>query len=273
MGRIEALEPAEDVSEGAGTLVEFVDADGESISRIVLGKQVMREGQANPMFGGAGGGEYPVGRYLRRLGEDSKVFLVSEAFSSVDTNAEGWLNRDFFKVSKARSIRVTSSTNEETNWHVYRETEAGTWALEDPQEGDELDSAKTSSFNSVLSSPSFADVSKSEFDSELEAEIVTFDGFTYTLQIGEQDEDSRRAVAISVAADLPSEREAGEDETGGRQDAAGRGIRGFAERADGQARGREKVRRLDLSRFQLDGHGADEKEIRDLDRPRTGRNA
>jgi len=47
------------------------------------------------------------------------VAVVSEPFSSVEPKPEEWLNKDFFKVEKLKSISVTT-TNATNNWKLSR---------------------------------------------------------------------------------------------------------------------------------------------------------
>ena len=211
--RIEVVVPGEEAKDGTGIAVEFTDKSGESAGQIVLGKQIMREGQANPMFGGAGGGEYPVGRYVRTLGDDGGIFLVNEGFQTIHADAPSWLDRAFLKVTKPKSIQVTYLSDEEGGWHLTRETDTGDWSLVNAGADEVIAKTKTTSLNSVLSSPSFGDVNRETFEPEFEAEIATFEGFTYRLKVGAKSDEEKRLVQVGVVGSFAESREAAEDET------------------------------------------------------------
>ncbi len=138
--------------------------------------------------------------------------------SNLEAKPEQWLNKDFLKVEKIRSIAVTYpvATN---SWKVTRETESATdWKLSEAKPGEQLDSSKTSGFSYALSSPSFNDVLPADtkpeqagLDKPTVVTLDTFDNFTYTLKVGQKTNDNV-PVAVSVAAQIPKERTAGKDE-------------------------------------------------------------
>ena len=107
LGRYKLLPP------GPGTntavLVELRDQGGKVIKSLLLGKTHMRksEGRPSPM-GEMGESEgCPDGRYVM-VGTGAKtVAVVSDPLSNLEAKPESWLNKDFFKVEKIRSIAVT----------------------------------------------------------------------------------------------------------------------------------------------------------------------
>jgi hypothetical protein len=136
--------------------------------------------------------------------------------SNIEPKPEQWVNKDWFKIEKLKSISVLT-TNATNNWKVTRESETGEWKLADAKGDEKLDSAKTGAFGYLLSSPSFNDVvinAKPEttgLDKPTVATLETFDNFSYTLKIGGSGEGDRQ-VQIVVSANLPKERVAGKDE-------------------------------------------------------------
>lgn len=209
LGTLELVEPGK--GKDAGTLLTFKDKDGKEVATLLLGKQHMRESGQQSQFGG---GSYPDGRYLMPDGKADAVALVEETFSSVETDAKSWLQRDFFKVEKPRSIAVTTTNS----WKVTREKEGADWQLVDAKEGEKLDSAKTSSFNYALSSPSFDDVLIDPKPEDVglatpqRVVLETFDGFTYTIDAGRKEGDDNYYLKVTVTAELPPERKPAEDE-------------------------------------------------------------
>jgi hypothetical protein len=187
---------------------------------MLLGKTHMRktEGRPSPM-GDMGDNEgFPDGRYVM-VGTGTKTLsVISDPMSNMETKPDQWLNKDFFKVEKIRSIAVTYpvATN---SWKVTRDTDSSNdWKLSDAKPGEQLDSSKTSSFSYALNSPTFNDVlpadTKPEQDGLDKPTVVTlqtFDDFTYTLKVGQKTNDAF-PVALTVTAQIPKARTAPKDE-------------------------------------------------------------
>jgi len=211
LGRMELL-PPDQGGTNSGTLVELKAADGKLIRSVLLGKKSVRGGADD----GMGGGGFPNGRWIYLPDKPGTVYLVSESFADVEPKPEHWLDKDFFKVEKAKAIAVQfpEATN---SWKVTRETETGEWKLADAKAGEKLDSAKTSGLSYALSSPSFTDVAvgltpaQTGLDHPTTVSLETFDHFTYTLRIGAKTNDTVY-LTVAVAADFPKERTPGKDE-------------------------------------------------------------
>lgn len=226
------LKPVQDVEVGAsqfgrlelntdgqapasGTLVEFKDAKAANLKSIVLGKKYLKEAPAGGMGGMDGG--FPAGRYVL-VPETKKVWLVNESFSNIETKPEQWLEKEFFKIEKVKSISVTAP-NPTNTWSLSRETENGEWKMADLKEGENFDASKASTLNYALSSPNFNDVASPEAKPEeigmkepTVAKLQTFDGLDYTVTIGGNTNEETLYLKMSVAGELPKERAAGKDE-------------------------------------------------------------
>jgi hypothetical protein len=199
-----------------GTLVEFKDSKSANLKSLVLGKKVMKEAPQGGGMGGMGGG-FPAGRYVM-VPETKKVWIVNETFSTVDTQPAQWLDKDFFKVEKIKSVAVTSP-NPTNTWSLSRETETGEWKMNDLKEGENFDNAKASTLNYALSTPSFNDVASPETKPEeaglatpTVAKIQTFDGFNYTVTIGSNTNEENLHLKVAVTGDFAKERKPGENE-------------------------------------------------------------
>jgi hypothetical protein len=141
------------------------------------------------------------------------VALISDPLNNVEPRPEQWLNKDFFKIEKVRSVAVTfpSETN---SWKLARETEHDEWKLADATEEEQLDSSKASGVIHPLQSPNFADVAaqpEAGMETPTVVNIETFDQFTYTLKVGEKVNDNY-PLTMAVSAHLPKERTANADE-------------------------------------------------------------
>jgi Domain of unknown function (DUF4340) len=205
--------------EGSGTnsalAVEFKDQNDKTIRSLLLGKKHMRKSDRPSPYGEMGEEGYPDGRYVK-VGNDNNVAVISDALANIEPKPDQWLNKDFFKVDKIRSIAV-AFPNATNSWKLSRETETGEWKLADAKPGEQLDASKASGVTSPLGSPSFVDVAagaKPEslgLDKATMATIETFDQFTYTLKVGQKTNDNY-PLMMSVAAQLPKERTPGKDE-------------------------------------------------------------
>lgn len=215
-GRLSLLNPNEDKGTNSGTLVEFKGTNAATLKSIILGKKYTKESQGGA-FGG--GGEFPVGRYVLVPENPPKVWLVNETFANVDTKPEQWLNKDFLKVEKVKSVSVNYPDKPTNSWSLSRETETGDWKMADVKEGENFDHTKASSLNYALSSPSFNDVASPELKPEetglaqpTVAKIETFDGFAYTVNIGTKTNEDNYFLKVNVAANFAKERTPGKDE-------------------------------------------------------------
>jgi hypothetical protein len=218
LGRYKLLPPGQ--ATNTAVLVELRDSNGKVIKSLLLGKTHMRksEGRPSPM-GEMGENEgFPDGRYVM-VGTGAKtVAVVSDPLSNLEAKPDLWLNKDFFKVEKIRSIAVVFpvATN---SWKVTRDTESATdWKLAEAKPGEQLDSSKTSSFSYALNAPSFSDVLPADtkpeqtgLDKPTIITLDTFDNFTYTLKLGQKTNDNLPMV-VSVTAQIPKERTPDKDE-------------------------------------------------------------
>ena len=194
----------------AAVTVDFKDQNDKTIKSLLLGKKHMRKSDRPSPMGDLGEQGWPDGRYVK-VPNSENVSLISETFEKIEPKPEQWLNKDFFKIEKPRSISITFPTPT-NSWKLTRETETGDWKLADAKPGEQLDTSKASGVSNPFSSASFTDVMTNS-PSDLDKSIVvdTFDNFSYTIKVGPKTNDNY-VLAMSVSADLPKERTAGKDE-------------------------------------------------------------
>jgi hypothetical protein len=197
----------------AATVVDLKDQKDKSIKTLLLGKKHMKKSDRPSPYGEMGEEGWPDGRYVK-LGDSDNATLISDALANIEPKPEQWLNKDFFKIEKVRLVAVTfpAATN---SWKLTRDTETAEWKLAEAKPTEQLDNSKASGVANPLASPSFADVAVSVtpegLDKPTVATVDTFDGFTYTLKVGQKTNDNY-PLALAVAAQLPKERTAGKDE-------------------------------------------------------------
>jgi hypothetical protein len=197
-------------------LLEFKNAQGQTLQSVRLGKKHTRKSERpSPMSFGEEG--FADGRYVMLGGDAKTVLTLSDPLNSVDPKCAEWLDKDFFKVEKPRTISF-ASTNAADSWTLSRASELAPWVLEQAKPGEVLDTNKVSSLASTLSYPSFVDVAadsapeKTGLDKPLTVNIETFDHFTYTLKIGHKTPENDYNVTVAVAGDIPSARTPDKDE-------------------------------------------------------------
>jgi hypothetical protein len=196
-------------------VVDFKDQAEKPIRTLLLGKKHMKKGAARPSpYGDMGEEGWPDGRYVKVGTDSDNVSVISDALANIEPKPEQWLNKDFFKVEKVRSVAV-NFPNPTNSWKLTRETETGEWKLAEAKPAEQLDSSKASGVANPLTSPAFTDVASSmkpdELDKPTVATVETFDNFTYTLKVGQKTNDNF-PLAMTVTADLPKERAPGKDE-------------------------------------------------------------
>jgi hypothetical protein len=194
--------------------VEFIGQNDKPIQTLLLGKQHLRKPAGAAQSDGVDAG-WPDGRYVR-VGDSDHVALISDPLENADPKPDAWLDKDFVKVQKARTIEV-SFPNATNSWKLTRESESGDWKLADAKAGEELDKEKIIGLSNPLSSPSFLDVTASGQPGAAGAtaptvvKIATFDDFDYTFRIGAKTNEDY-PVTVAVTAQIPTARKVGKDE-------------------------------------------------------------
>lgn len=216
LGRLELLEPG--APAGGGTVIEFRDTAGQPLASLLLGKQqtTLQDAPAS-QFGPGGPREVPIGRWVMDPADPTVAALVSEVLSHIQPTPGPWLNKDFFKVEKIKSIEVRYPDQVTNSFRLSRENESGEWALAGLDPGLELDATKTSGFNYAFGSPSFEDVvldaatTELGLDSPTRIMIETFNGFDYDITSG-RTVDGKLPIRVAVQGVYPRERVADEGE-------------------------------------------------------------
>lgn len=212
--------PRLDLVPGQGTnaalVVDLKDQNDKSLQTLLLGKKHLQKSKGASPYGDMGDQGWPDGRYVKVGSSSDTVALISDALTSIEPKPEAWLNKDFFKVEKVRSIAVEGPavTN---SWKIARDSETAEWKLADAKPTEQLDTSKTSSLGTALNSPSFTDVltgtnaDQLGLDKPTVVSLDTFDDFSYTFKVGHKTNDTYPLV-MTVSAKLPSERTPGKDE-------------------------------------------------------------
>jgi hypothetical protein len=215
LGRLQLLDAGHGTN--SATLLKLEGKDDKVMDTVLLGKKHFRKMSAEDAmrFGEEGPAD---GRYVMTPHDKNHVLLVGDSLNSADPKPETWLNKDFFRVEKPKSISVTFPDAATNSWKLVRESETAEWKLADVKKDEKLDSTKTSGPTTPFASPAFNDVvyppGKPEdhgFDKPTVISIETFDRFHYTVKVGKKTGEEY-PVEVSVAANLPKERTPVKDE-------------------------------------------------------------
>ncbi len=191
------------LDEKSAMKVVLSDSNDKIMAELLLGKEHMKKStNPNPMFGGA----YPDGRFVLVKGIENPI-LINETLNSLTEKSSSWLNSDFIKPEKIKSIKLDS----DEKWELTKENESAEFAISvNPPEGKEFDKSKASSIESTFRYFSFNDISKGKLESKGSLTIETFDNFKYILSLGEK--DSKKYLSVQLSANFENKRVAVKDE-------------------------------------------------------------
>ncbi len=196
----------------SGTQLEFRDADGKPLARLIVGAKFFKREPENPARA------IGDGRYVMLPDDTAMVIVVADPLTLASAKSADWLSRSGFAAEKVKSMDVALAGGE--RWKIERPGDNANWKLNPMHGAEKLDVMRANSASYSLNNVELADVAApgaKGADSGLDrpsATIVaaTFDGLTYTVRLGKLEGDNTYAtVAI-----------AGEAKAGG-PDAAERG--------------------------------------------------
>jgi hypothetical protein len=191
--------------DGAGTLVEFKDAAGKSLARLVLGKKVLKKDPLNPLPAAKDG--VPAGRYVRVGGAKETVIVVSDPLNSAEARPGRWLSRDFIKVDRIRTL-AAGPEGAAPGWKIARTEEWGQWKFAGG--GGQLNPSAAVTAANKLGSLSFDDVATDAKGVATEKPVVvtaeTFDNLVYTFKLARKQGAEEYLVGFTVAGEPPAKR-------------------------------------------------------------------
>lgn len=187
------------------TLLELCGAGGKPIRTLWLGKQHMHESsQPGPE---AAAESWPDGRYVLTASNSTEVAVISNPLNEASPEPDQWLDKTFIKIEKPESVSVEfpDATN---SWTLVRASETNNWKLADARPGEKLAQSKASGTANSFSAPSFEDVAtgvnpkQAGLDKPTRVEIKTFDGFAYSLKVGDET-NGNYYLTVHTSATLP----------------------------------------------------------------------
>lgn len=202
--RVELADPGKG-GEGTGTLVEFKDAAGKSLARLVLGKKVLKKDPMNPLPSAKDG--VPAGRYVRVDGAGDIVVVVSDPLEKAVADPGRWLTKEFVKVDRIKTLAVGPEGGA-PNWKISRTEEWGQWKF--AAGGERLHPSAAVMAVNKLGQLSFNDVAVDPGTAAADKAIVivaeTFDNLVYTLKLRKTGKGDDYYVTFTVTGEPPKTR-------------------------------------------------------------------
>lgn len=217
LGDVALLPPGEGTAEMTGLQVEMKNEKGEVLGSFIAGKTVESAGGASSNNFMGGGGQQ---RWVRTPKDEDTIWLTSESLYDLQADPKEWLDKAFIDVKDIKSVEVTLADAAES-WTAVRKDLENPFAFAGGNAGGELDTAKADFLNRAFSGTVLNDVVTKEkagadfMKGAAKVKIVTFQGFTYVIDLVEKKEGESEAkyyVTFAVSADLPKERKAAADE-------------------------------------------------------------
>jgi hypothetical protein len=206
--RLQLVEPKDEKAKDAGTVVEIKDKAGKTVTRLLLGRKVVRQSATTAPTKGTPDAS---GRYV--AGTEPGVFVVvSDPLTLAEAKPAPWLSRDLIRVHQA-SRMSSLGPDGKVRWSAARESESADWKS---TQGDKLDSNKLQDLVSVLIYVALADVapdaSKAGFENGVTLKIDTFLNYHYALTFGNQEGDLRY-MKVALEGDPPPTRKPEKNES------------------------------------------------------------
>jgi hypothetical protein len=207
--RVELADPGKGA--GSGTRVEFKDGSGKVLASLVLGKKVLKKDPLNPLPAAKDG--VPAGRYVRIASGKDAVVVVSDPLPKAEADPGKWLNRDFFKADRIKTLTVGPEGGA-PNWKIARAEEWGQWKF--AAGGGDLHPGAAVAASNKLGSLSFNDVAAgpdaAAGGKPLVAVAETFDNLVYTVKLAKGKAGDDYLVSFTVAGEPPKARAPEKDE-------------------------------------------------------------
>lgn len=190
--------------EGAGTAIEFRDAAGAPLARIILGKKVLKKDPMNPLPGAREG--VPAGRYVLPPAGKDRVVAVSDPLSAAEADPAKWLKKDFFRAERIRTLAV-GPEGAAPEWKITRDEEWGQWRFVG---GGKLDGSAAVAATNKLGGLNLADVVPDPGrDAVHKGTLVvadTFDNLTYRIRIAKRKTADDYQLSFAVSGTPPRKR-------------------------------------------------------------------
>jgi hypothetical protein len=167
--------------EGAGTLVEFLAADGKSLARLIVGKRYFKSEPDNPERAAADG------RFVMRPDEPATVYIVSDPLAQASAQSADWIDRTSFVAEKVKTLELRFPGG--GGWRIARQADDANWKLAGAKAGEKLDVTRANAASYSLGILQLADVAPhgakdTGLDQPVVVDAATLDGLSYAIRVG-----------------------------------------------------------------------------------------
>jgi len=135
---------------GAGTLLEFLSAEGKPLARLLVGKKYFKRAPDDPAAALADG------RFVLLPDKPDAAYVVSDPLLQATAASAAWIDATGVRVGKVKSLELRSADG--SRWRIERAGETTPWKLDGARRGEKLDVTKANAASYSLSLLSLADV-------------------------------------------------------------------------------------------------------------------
>ncbi len=173
--------------DASGTQVEFADAEGKPLARLIVGKKYFKREVDDPDKARADG------RFVALPGELGTVYLVSDPLAQASARSAEWIERSAFQVEKVKSLELRYPDG--GGWRIERDGDNAEWRLAGARAGEKLDVSRANAASYSLSLLELADVAPKDthdtgLDKPISIEATTLDGLAYSIKVGKLEGDN-----------------------------------------------------------------------------------
>ena len=168
----------------SGTQVEFADADGKTLSRLIIGKKYFKREVDNPDKARADG------RFVALPGEPKMVYIVSDPLNQATTRSAGWIDKTSFRVEKVKALEVRYPGG--GGYRIERDGDSADWRLAGAKPDEKLELARANAASYSLSLLELADVAPkgTALEEPVSIQASTLDGLSYSIKVGKLQDDN-----------------------------------------------------------------------------------
>lgn len=189
--------------DASGTQVEFKNAEGKTLGAMTVGKKHFKREPDNPDKAPGDG------RFVALPGETGTVYLVGDPLPQATTRTAEWIDRTSFQVEKVRAMEVRYPDG--GGYRVERAADNADWRLAGGAE--KLDASKVNAATYSLSLLELADVAPKDapntgLDKPTVIQASTFDGLSYTINVGRLEGENYYVTFTSSGEAKPDPKDA-----------------------------------------------------------------
>lgn len=177
--------------EGAATGITFKSADGKILAELLVGKKYFKkepEGDSSKSMGD--------GRFVMLPSDPKQVYTVSDPMRLATAASSDWISKEGFAIERVKSLAVIPADASDA-YRIERPTDGIDWKLEPAAAGKttelKLDASRANAASYSLNKIEIEDLAAADAATGLDKSTMitatTFDGLTYTLNVGKTDKD------------------------------------------------------------------------------------